>query len=233
MMVSIGTLVAMGAWYSCSSSFTVLTTLPLQWSSVQALVPAIPLTVLTLGFHVITPVVCKVIGDPEEARRVILLAGMVPLAMVLSWNWVVLGLAKGSGLGSVVTDPIELLLSVSTFAGPAVRAFAFGALGTTLIGYALSFPKQLSDTVASLLPSSPSPSPSPSPAPTPSWLDKGMVGIVLLPPTVMAILHPGAFARALDFAGIYANCFLFGFLPPVMAWRYRHSRNGAAKYRCI
>ncbi|KAG2641128.1 hypothetical protein PVAP13_2KG162600 [Panicum virgatum] len=31
----------------------------------------------------------------------------------------------------------------------------------------------------------------------------------------------GAFFRALDFAGVYANCFLFGILPPVMAWIHR------------
>ncbi|KAF8690490.1 hypothetical protein HU200_040846 [Digitaria exilis] len=33
------------------------------------------------------------------------------------------------------------------------------------------------------------------------------------------------FSSALDFAGVYENCFLFGMLPPVMAWIHRsHKR---------
>lgn len=119
-----------------------------SWSP-NAILPAIPVTVLTLGFHVITPFVCMLLRDSmDDARKAILFGGFVPLAMVVSWNLVVLGLA-GNGVGGVCvgSDPIKLLLSVNSSALPAVQGFAFAALATSLIGYAVSFPKQLADTL--------------------------------------------------------------------------------------
>lgn len=309
----------------------------------SVLLPAIPVTVLTLGFHVITPFICKVMGrDPYEVRKAILCGGAVPLAMVLSWNVVVLGLARSSP-ASRVLDPIKLLLSVNSSAVPAVQAFAFSALGTTLIGYAVSFPKQLFDTlhlirslvqhhseefvknfpyksevdkmskncngagrgshviekkdgneccekafldnsldnhksgtidflgkqemglhnapshghemmisanndsnyaqndqhlqkfnkvmagkdkrnfcVKSSITSQKHNMPQVS---SPNNFQMGemlMICLVLGPPILIGTFFPTAFAAALDFAGVYANCFLFGILPPVMAWIHRY-----------
>ncbi|KAG8100283.1 hypothetical protein GUJ93_ZPchr0013g35039 [Zizania palustris] len=189
-----------------------------------AILPAIPVTVLTLGFHVITPFICKIVGDSVyDARRAILIGGAVPLAMVLSWNVVILGLASSTGSAGF-DDPIKLLLSVNPAALPAVRGFAFAALATSLIGYAVSFPKQLMDTmelivqrftpeqgIGQLLESSS------------SHRRNGAIitWTVLIIPIVIASFFSVAFSKALDFAGVYANCFLFGILPPVMAWIHR------------
>ncbi|KAL2608262.1 hypothetical protein R1flu_026835 [Riccia fluitans] len=220
MLAAISSLVAIGL---CAGRETVASSSRLFSSfSFSSTFSAVPVTVLTLGFHVITPVICKVMkGKPQEARKAILLGGAVPLAMVLAWNGVVLSLAgtnRSNGL-----DPIKLLLSLNRSAAPAVQAFAFAALGTTLIGYAVSFPKQLADTA--------------------QIFSQGARQLVekeradgdirpllwaLCPPTLAAILWPTAFASALDFAGVYANCFLFGILPPLMAWihRYHHNKEG-------
>ena len=65
--------------------------------------------------------------------------------MVLSWNLIVLGLVGGNR-GTISDDPIKLLLSVNPSALSAVQGFAFSALATSLIGYAVSLPKQLLDT---------------------------------------------------------------------------------------
>ncbi|TVU39971.1 hypothetical protein EJB05_13415, partial [Eragrostis curvula] len=103
----------------------------------------------------ITPFICKIVGDSVyDARKAILIGGSVPLAMVLSWNAVILGLASAGG-NAAFDDPIKLLLSVNPAALPAVRGFAFAALATNLIGYAVSFPKQLSDTVDLIVQRSP------------------------------------------------------------------------------
>lgn len=263
----------------------------------EAILPAVPVTVLTLGFHVITPFVCKIAGDSvHDARKAILLGGAVPLAMVLSWNAVVLGLA---GAGNVAfDDPIKLLLSVNSSALPAVQGFAFAALATSLIGYAVSFPKQLVDTVELIAErfhkkqmecsqevafphgnqrfgSSHEGSqvgfvyskekkgdfgqdffaggesrmfssgvnqeeamgvPRESPAggyssgstngsirsDSSSSVSSVLVTwLVLMVPIFIASFFPTAFSKALDFAGVYANCFLFGILPPAMAWIHR------------
>lgn len=221
MLVSISTLVAFGISVGRNS---LLTSLKFASWRPQSIVPAIPVTVLTLGFHVITPFICKIAGDTVyDARKAILIGGSVPLAMVLSWNAVILVLAgKGNAVNpSISYDPINLILSVNSSALPAVQGFAFTALGTSLIGYAVSFPKQLRDTVLLVR----------------RWFhtknDEGLVGemrnlhvmwAVLLVPVLIAGLSGTAFSKALDFAGVYANCFLFGVLPPLMAGIYRSRR---------
>lgn len=49
--------------------------------------------VLTARFHVITPFICIIYGDTiDKARKTILIDGIVPLVMVLTWNLIVLGL---------------------------------------------------------------------------------------------------------------------------------------------
>lgn len=222
MSVSISTLVAFGISIGRNS---LLTSLSFASWRPQSIVVAIPVTVLTLGFHVITPFICKIAGDTVyDARKAILIGGSVPLAMVLSWNAVILVLArKGNVLNSSMPyDPINLLLSVNSSALPAVQGFAFTALGTSLIGYAVSFPKQLRDTILLVH----------------RWFgsknEDGLVGktknlrvtwAVLLIPALITGLSSAAFSKALDFAGVYANCFLFGVLPPLMAWVHRSRRN--------
>lgn len=221
MLVSITALVVTGVSVGRSS---MLKSLGYASWSPGTILSAIPVTVLTLGFHVITPFICKIVGDSVyDARRAILIGGAVPLAMVLSWNAVILGLASAGGSAGF-DGPIKLLLSVNPAVSPAVRGFAFAALATSLIGYAVSFPKQLADTVELIVQ---------------KFSLKGgrlrrsdtigghgrngaiLTWTVVIIPIFIASFFSAAFARALDFAGVYANCFLFGILPPVMAWIHR------------
>lgn len=208
----------------------------------SAMLPAVPITVLTLGFHVVTPLICSLLrSDVRQSRKAVLLGGTVPLAMVLAWNTVIIGItppiSSPSSSSSSSTNPILLLLSLGTSAAPCVRAFAFSALGTTLIGYALSFPKQLSDTIdmwkATLTPNSDSGKSIASEnilvgERTEDGLDKRaaknawVFAFAIVPPLVLAISCPAIFSSALDYAGLYFNCFLFGILPPVMAWVLRY-----------
>lgn len=51
-----------------------------------------------------------------------------------------------------------------------------------------------------------------------------MLPLVLGVPVLIASFFRSTFSRALDFAGVYANCFLFGILPPVMAYIYQSRR---------
>ncbi|EEF36952.1 tyrosine-specific transport system [Ricinus communis] len=236
-----------------------------SWT-ISSILPAIPVTVLTLGFHVITPFVCKIAGDNiSDARKAILIGGAVPLIMVLSWNLIVLGLAGANGTVSS-NDPIALLLSVNPSALSAVQGFAFSALATSLIGYTVSFPKQILDAFDLVFMKINSLEETSSQHQMFSFVDgKGRVGLVTFSggndygnagraffggskysaaseariPSSMAesnsfhqtfvtVLILGVsvligsffrstFSRALDFAGVYANCFLFGILPPLMA----------------
>ncbi|XP_074316876.1 uncharacterized protein LOC141653122 [Silene latifolia] len=223
MLVSIITLVGIGLSFARSNL------LASSWN-VFSILPAIPVTVLTLGFHVITPFICKVAGNTvDEARKAILVGGIVPLLMVLSWNLIVLGL---SGVGtpqpsSVQCDPIKLLLSVESSALFAVQGFAFSALATSFIGYAVSFPKQLIDTLELILRINnqkiiDSFAENVIEEDASRWNLSGLISAaVLVIPVLVASFYPSTFSKALDFAGVYANCFLFGILPPAMAYIFK------------
>ncbi|KAF8690492.1 hypothetical protein HU200_040848 [Digitaria exilis] len=175
----------------------------------------------------------EIVGDSVyDARRAILIGGAVPLAMVLSWNAVILGLASAGG-NAGIGDPIKLLLSVNPAALPAVRGFAFAALATSLIGYAVSFPKQLSDTVELIVQRFSPKHGSVQHSNSSSGYRRNWVVLtwtVLIVPIFIASFFSAAFSRALDFAGVYANCFLFGILPPVMAWIHRSQKRKSFDY---
>ncbi|EOA28507.1 hypothetical protein CARUB_v10024722mg [Capsella rubella] len=240
MLFSITSLVAIGLSVARSN---VLASFGHSCWKVSTVLPAVPVMVLTLGFHVITPFICNLAGDSvSDARRAILLGGVVPLAMVMSWNLIVLGLARITvpAVPSSSIDPISLLLSVNPSALSAVQGFAFSALATSLIGYAVSFPKQLLDTwklvsmqsnrnwngrTGSVSFSGKEGNKRTNgkvsysePAKARDGFEAVVMLFVLGVPALIATFYPSTFSRALDFAGVYANCFLFGVLPPAMAY---------------
>ena len=45
---------------------------------------------------------------------------------------------------------------------------------------------------------------------------------VFVPPTVIALIYPGIFITALEYAGGISCALLFGLLPPVMVWIGRY-----------
>ncbi|KAL5835122.1 hypothetical protein ACOSQ3_014707 [Xanthoceras sorbifolium] len=264
MFISITALVTTGLSVARRSVFGSFFTA--SWS-LSSILPAIPVTVLTLGFHVVTPFICKIAGNSvSEARKAVLIGGVVPLIMVLSWNLIVLGLA-GSSMAASSSDPISLLLSVNPSALSAVQGFAFSALATSFIGYAVSLPKQIVDTLQLIFGEGSLEEHNCSQSKMVSdgigtgrvgfltfsgELNLGNIGVVsfngspkcmaaseikaitsvagrnifeifitplvLSLPVLIASFFPSTFSRALDFAGVYANCFLFGILPPAMAY---------------
>lgn len=243
MLISIVTLVGIGV--SVARANLLASFANASWH-ISYILPAIPVTVLTLGFHVITPFICKIAGETvHEARKAILIGGVVPLIMVLLWNLIVLGLAGSANVlsSSSSVGPIKLLLSVKSSALYAVQGFAFTALATSFIGYAVSFPKQLIDTMELIFQTSDS---NPELSAEASLRENGNMDMkdelvqgrdslsrtlrglvspaVLLVPIFIASFYPSTFSRALDFAGVHANCFLFGILPPAMAYVYKSRR---------
>jgi amino acid permease len=257
MILSLTALVGVGLSVARANILSSLAYASWGFSSIR---PAIPVTVLTLGFHVITPFICKIAGNTvHDARKAILVGGTVPLLMVLSWNLIVLGLA-GPNRAASLADPISLLLTVNPSASSAIQGFAFSALATSLIGYAVSFPKQLLDTLQLLFGEIGSGKHSQmgsngnkigrvgsvvysGNAGKVSYVDsrcsaaseakpKSSVGgsdsfkifvlvIVLGASVLIASFFRSTFSRALDFAGVYANCFLFGIIPPAVAYIYQ------------
>jgi putative ABC transport system substrate-binding protein len=51
-----------------------------------------------------------------------------------------------------------------------------------------------------------------------------------VPPTVIAMIYPGIFITALEYAGGYSCAILFGLLPPLMVWIGRYVKKQKHKY---
>lgn len=255
MLFSITALVAVGLSVARAN---IISSFGLSSWSLSSIPPIIPSAVLTLGFHVITPFICKIAGNTvHEAKKAILIGGVVPLIMVLSWNLIVLGLVGTSTTNTAANsgDPISLLLSVNPSALSAVQGFAFSAMATSLIGYAVSFPKQLLDTLELVSGKATACNEDGSGRVGLAFYSGGtsignsgkvcfrgprnlnikgsemrsneqtfepfkvIVTLLVLGFSVLiASFFRSTFSRALDFAGVYANCFLFGIIPPVMAY---------------
>ncbi|KAE9612513.1 hypothetical protein Lal_00033280 [Lupinus albus] len=258
MLFSITSLVAVGlsvARANIISSFVIA-----SWK-LSSIAPIIPVAVLTLGFHVITPFICKIAGNTvHEAKKAILIGGTVPLLMVLSWNLIVLGLVGTNREAAAASgEPITLLLSVNPFALSAVQGFAFSAMATSLIGYAVSFPKQLLDTLDLVSGKATDCNEQgigkvgfafysrvsgysgkvwfgisrnldivgPKMRSTEKTFEPFKVIVTLLVlgfSVLIASFFRSTFSKALDFAGVYANCFLFGIIPPVMAYIHQSKK---------
>ncbi|CAK9179645.1 unnamed protein product [Ilex paraguariensis] len=208
MLFSLTTLVAIGL--SVGRTCIMGSFAHASWG-LSSVLPAIPVIVLTLEFHVITPFVCKISGNSvNDGRKTRFIGGFVPLVMVISWNLIVLGLFGTYDVSSS-GDPISLLLSISS-ASSAVQSFSFSALATSFIGehyfgnvgnISYGGSRQILAGAVKLLPGF-------------SLLDSIVTLFVLGVPVLIASLSHSTFSRALDFAGIYANCFLFCILPPVI-----------------
>ena len=87
------------------------------------------------------------------------------------------------------------------------RFFAFFALTTSFIPLALSFFDFLADGL--------------------KWEEKGprrmvLCGVVFGIPMIIAIVYPNIFLVALGYAGGISCAFLFGLMPPVLAWVGRY-----------
>ncbi|PHT43255.1 Heat shock 70 kDa protein 3 [Capsicum baccatum] len=66
----------------------------LPFKRFSSVLPAILVAVLKMGFHVITPFICKLPGNTvHDARKAIIIGGTIPLVMVVSWNLIILGLS--------------------------------------------------------------------------------------------------------------------------------------------
>ncbi|RVW46897.1 hypothetical protein CK203_074430 [Vitis vinifera] len=216
MLFSISALVGIGlsiARNSIMGSFS-----RASWG-LSSVLPAIPVTVLTLGFHVITPFVCKIAGDTiSEVRQAILIGGAVPLLMVLSWNLIVLDLRElthpppeNPSLSCFLFIPL-LYLQFKDGIGRVGFAIYSSACDLGNVGKVSFFGSRCNPRSESKMMS--------------RGVNFNSLNILVIPlvlgvPVLLASFFHSTFSRALDFAGVYANCFLFGILPPVMTYIYQ------------
>ena len=170
----------------------------------SALLPTIPVMLVALVFHNIVPVVCaQLTYNVKEIRTAIVTGSLIPLAMFITWNAVILGIATSGTEG----DPVQLLRAggAGEITGDVVSLFSEAAIVTSFIGFVIG----LMDFFTDIFPNR-------------SKKDKLLFGAVLIPPLIVAILDPTIFLGALDNAGTFGISVLFGAIPAIMALKMRY-----------
>ncbi|KAH7435031.1 hypothetical protein KP509_06G046100 [Ceratopteris richardii] len=182
----------------------------LDWGSLLkanfAAVPmSIPIIALSFVYQNVVPVVCTNLeGDLKRIRSAIIWGTSIPLVMFLIWDAVILGSLSGAVESE---DPLNVLRSENSLIGPIVQVFSVLAISTSYIGFVLGLADFLADLLK--LPSGRGNQPLP-------------YILTVVPPLILALISPGIFFKALDFAGTYGVLTLFGLLPAAMAWNERY-----------
>ncbi|KAG0558976.1 hypothetical protein KC19_10G069300 [Ceratodon purpureus] len=190
----------------------------------------LPIILLALVYHDLTPVVCAQLGgDIGRIRISILLGSLVPLAMFLSWDAVALCINPLSG----AKDPIDVFMRIGG-PGPAfiVESFALLAVATSFIGTVLGLSEFLLEQLgkAQGLMLKNLSIDRQAPQPLFEWLSSNGPRVlsflfVLAPPLAASSLVSDAFFSASDLAGAYGMTSLYGVIPPIMAWSLQDSSN--------
>jgi tyrosine-specific transport protein len=175
---------------------------------------ALPILFTAFTYQVIIPTLMTYMErNVQKIRLAVFLGSSIPLVIYLLWQFAILGVipAEGEGglieagkLGQNAIGPLKELVPKVFQIG---KYFAFFALTTSFIPLALSFFDFLADGL--------------------KWEKKGMQRVILCAavfgiPMMIAIAYPGIFLVALGYAGGISCAFLFGLMPPVLAWVGRY-----------
>ena len=195
-IVSFGGLVAVG--------FPAVKVANLLHQNYGAVMQTVPTMFVALVYHNVVPVVCAQLHYNVQAIRIAISVGsLIPLAMFITWNLVILGIAVP---GDLAVDPVELLRAggAGELTGILISSFSEAAIVTSFIGFAIG----LMDFFTDMFPDR-------------SKKDTLLFGAVLIPPLIIAILDPDIFHYALDYAGTFGISVLFGAIPAIMALQMR------------
>jgi tyrosine-specific transport protein len=149
----------------------------------------------------------------RKIRLAIFFGSSIPLVIYLIWEFVILGIIPSEGpeglieagkQGQNAIGPLKQLIPQVFHIG---KFFAFFALTTSFIPLALSFFDFLADGL--------------------KWKKKGARRVLLCAgvfgiPMIIAIAYPHIFLVALGYAGGISCAFLFGLMPPTLAWVGRY-----------
>lgn len=175
--------------------------------------PALPVLFTAFTYQLIIPTLMTYMErDVRKVRLSIILGSSIPLVVYLIWEMIILGIIPAEGLliakqqGQTAVMPLKELLN-NPWVFKIGSYFAFLVLTTSYIALALAFLDFVAD-----------------------GLKVKKVGFkkvalclgIFIPPTVIALLYPGIFIKALEYAGGISCALLFGLLPPLMVWVGRY-----------
>lgn len=172
---------------------------------------SLPILFTAFTYQVIIPTLINYMDrNVKKIRLAIILGSSIPLFIYVLWEFVILGiipvdtLIEAGKQGQNAVGPLKEIIPTVFNIG---KFFAFFALTTSFIPLALSFFDFLADGLR--------------------WEKKGMKRLILClivfgAPMLIAIIYPNIFLVALGYAGGISCAFLFGLMPPVLAWVGRY-----------
>jgi tyrosine-specific transport protein len=183
---------------------------------------SLPILFTAFTYQVIIPTLMNYMDrNVKKVRLAIFFGSLIPLAIYLIWEVLILGIVPAEGPGGLIeagqngetaVAPLKQYVD-SPHLFQIGKYFAFFALTTSFIPLALSFFDFLADGL--------------------KWQKKGSKRVLLIlavfgVPLLIAITNPTIFLTALSFAGGISCALLFGLMPPLLVWsgRYIHRYTG-------
>lgn len=182
---------------------------------------ALPILVVSFGYHNLVPSLASYVGRSRKIlARSIVIGSLIPLAIYLVWEFVILGIVPFDSLATwkVAKNGGEMITEVLCQNAPqsavaiTSETFAFFAIATSFLPVAFSFFDFLRDGFRFR-----------------KVKESYLALLVLLPPLVLSLVNPTLFLEALDFAGGFCAVILFGILPSLMVYK-RKQRIGSAHF---
>jgi len=186
-----------------------------DWSAIFLVIPTM---IISFGFHNMIPTLTTYLKrDVKRLRITIIVGSLIPLAIYLVWERLILGLVPVEGIGGfrealsqgdMATRALKNAIG-SSWVVDLAHYFAFFAIVTSFLGVALSFVDFLADGLQ---------------------IKKNTQGkmllcsLVIALPFVFALIYPKIFLLALNYAGSFGAVILFGLLPAAMVWSGRYVR---------
>ncbi|MGE3953955.1 MAG: amino acid permease [Parachlamydiales bacterium] len=174
---------------------------------------AIPILFSAYGYHNIIPSMALYLNrDGRRLRWAIVVGTLIPLVVYLLWQWIVIGtlpqdlIAVAASEGEITRPWAQI--AQSPYLIGLVEAFSLFAITTSVVGVGLSMIDFFADGTK---------------IPREGWGRATLCLCALGPPAALAIVRPGMFVSALEYAGGFGEATLNGLLPVLMVWvgRYR------------
>jgi len=194
-------------------------------TNAKYLLAALPVMVVSFGFHNLIPSLTSYVkGDLHAMRWIVLGGSFLTLLINLIWQTLVLGVVPYLGPDGILASftgekeasyALEKVLQSSAVAKFS-QGFAFFAIVTSFLAQALSIMHFIADGLKV----------SPN--------RKNSIWLCLLaiaPPLIFVLSIPKLFFAALNFAGGICAVLLFGVLPAVLVWNGRYRKDRSADFR--
>lgn len=197
---------------------------PLLHTNWKGAVMTLPILLVCFGYQNLIPtLVSYVRRDPYVLRSAILIGNLIPFAIYFMWNLVILGILPeaGSALFAEAVSQDNLVTGLLEKASESesviffAELFSFFAILTPFMTNTMAFVDFIKDGLK---------------ISTESKFKLLPYLLVLIPPTLLTLLYPHLFLKALGFAGGFADVILFGVFPVLIVWIGRYVKKVESPY---